>query len=587
MAKSGPSKSSRKKGVSPELKRLKRELALSEKENLAGRLELGELKEKLDLTQLEIDLYKEIGKLTRTGLSIEHLLERVMKRILRISATESGTLFLLDESGDNLVFSVVKGPKAQELAGEKMPIEEGIAGWVARTGSPYLSSKPSSDARWSRRFDHRIGYKTQELLAVPMQVAGKTFGVIELVNKRDGRPFDKHDLDLLTTISGQVAMLIENAGLFLRTQEKVRQFATLTELSRILNSSLDPKTVRTRAMEAVMQLLDCEASSLYLIDEDRNELYFEVALGDRADQVKEVRLKMGEGIAGWVAQEGKSDLVPDCSKDPRWARRVDKKSKFQTRNMVTVPVKAKEKIIGVLQALNKKKDKLFNEEDLRLIESLADQVAIALENARLYENQRQTFLETAQALAAAIEKRDIYTGGHTKRVRDFCMACARFLDLNDQEKERLELAAILHDVGKIGIDDSVLRKPGKLTDEEFSQIRAHPTLGFEILSHIKSLTDVIPGTRYHHERPDGKGYPEGLRDGKIPFLARIIAVADTWDAMTSDRPYRPALSDQKALAELRKYSGKQFDENVVKAFIKAYKQGMVTSQHFRKKDGDN
>ena len=147
----------------------------------------------------------------------------------------------------------------------------------------------------------------------------------------------------------------------------------------------------------------CETGSLYLIDEERGELYFEVALGDKGEVVKEIRLKIGEGIAGWVAKEGKPELIPDCSKDPRWASKVDKKSKFVTRNMVTVPVKTKDKTIGVLQAINKLDDKLFNEEDLHLLESLADQVAIALENAQLYEQQRQTFLQTAEALATAIE----------------------------------------------------------------------------------------------------------------------------------------------------------------------------------------
>ncbi len=569
-----------------DMKKLKRELALSVKENLSSRIELAEQKETLDLTQLELDLYKEIAKLTRTGYGLERLLDRVMEKVLKITGTEAGTLFMLDESGDNLVFSVVKGAKAKELVGQKISLDEGIAGWVARTGLPHLSSRPSKDTRWSRRFDKSLGFKTRDLLAVPIQSGEEAVGVIELLNKCDGRPFDKKDLELLSTISSQVAMLIENAQLFLRTKEKVDQFATLTDLSRILNSSLDPKEVHTRAMEAVVRLLDCEAGSLYLIDEERQELYFEVALGDKADKVKEIRLKIGEGIAGWVAKEGRSDLVPDCSKDPRWAKRVDRKSKWQTRNMVTVPVKARDKVIGVLQALNKKNDGLFNEEDLMLMESLADQVAIALENARLYEDQKQTFLETAQALAAAIEKRDIYTGGHTKRVRDFCMVCAKFLDLDDQEKEWLELSAILHDIGKIGIDDRILRKPGKLTDDEFEQIRSHPTFGFEIMNHIKSLGEVIPGMRFHHERPDGKGYPNGLKDGKIPFLARIIAVADTWDAMTSDRPYRPALSDSKALEELKKNAGTQFDEKVVKAFIKAYKKGLISSQNKNNKAGN-
>lgn len=571
-----------RKTESGELARLKKELALSEKQTLETKLELSRLQQKLALTSLELDLHKEICEITRGGFQLDRVLDRVMDQVLKVTGTEAGTLFLLSEDKTQLIFQTVKGPKAKRLAGHAMPANEGIAGWVLETGTPYLADNTQRDPRWSQRIAEELHYPTRDLLAVPLQAGGETLGVIEVINKQNGRPFESSDLDLLTALSSHIAMIIVNARLFLAAENKVHQLATLTELSAILNSSLDPKEVRTRAMQAAVKLLECETGSLYLIDFERGELYFEVALSEKKDLFKEIRLKLGEGVAGWVAQEGKSLLIPDCSRDPRWSSKVDKKSKFQTRNMVTVPVKAKGKVIGVLQAINKRPPRLFDEEDLRLLESLADSVAIALENARLYEAQRQTFLQTAEALAAAIEKRDIYTGGHTKRVRDYCLAAARYLDLTAEEKSWLELAAILHDVGKIGVDDQVLRKPGKLSDEEFAQIRAHPAIGYEILNHIQTLQEVIPGMRYHHERPDGKGYPEGLRNGQIPFLARIIAVADTYDAMTSDRPYRQGLSDEAALEELRKYSGTQFDPTVVEAFLQAHAAGLIISQRRQK-----
>jgi len=374
---------------------------------------------------------------------------------------------------------------------------------------------------------------------------------------------------------------LEEAIQKLRRQLKkeIEQTKTLLEISRILNSTLDAKTVRTNAMEAVVRLLDCGAGSLYLIDAERGELYFEVALSEVADKVKEIRLKIGEGVAGWVAQTGESALIADIEKDPRWASKVDKKSKFRTKNMVTVPVQSKGKIIGVLQAINKREGEVFDQEDLKLMTSLAHQVAIALDNAFLYQEQRETFFQTAEALAVAIEKRDIYTGGHTKRVRDFSVAIAEEMGFKGEDRERLELAAILHDIGKIGIEDRILRKPGKLDDEEFAQMRSHPEQGYEILSHIKNLEKVIPGARYHHERPDGKGYPRGLNDGQIPIIARIIAVADTWDAMTSDRPYRQALEETKAVSELWQNRGNQFAPESVEAFLRAYQKGKIYTQH--------
>jgi putative nucleotidyltransferase with HDIG domain len=287
---------------------------------------------------------------------------------------------------------------------------------------------------------------------------------------------------------------------------------------------------------------------------------------------------MGEGVAGWVAANGLSDLVPDIRLDSRWAKRVDETSDFVTNNLITVPIKSKDKVIGVLQAINKQRGKKPNITDLKLLENLSDQVAIALENARLYEEQKEVFFETAEALAAAIEKRDPYTGGHTKRVRDFSLAIARQLKLDSDAMELLEITAILHDIGKIGVDDTILKKPGALTDEEYAKMKQHTNFGYEILNNVKRLAPVIPGMKHHHERMDGKGYPDGLKGEEIPLLARIICVADTWDAMTSNRPYREGLSDKVAYEEFKRNKNKQFDLKVINAFLRAYNKGEIISQ---------
>ncbi|MBU2515738.1 HD domain-containing protein [bacterium] len=379
-------------------------------------------------------------------------------------------------------------------------------------------------------------------------------------------------------LSNEIALALENGRLLDSARYKAESFSKLARLSAILNSSLDHQTVRIRALESVVELMECETGSLYLIDEEKDELYFEVALGEKGKAVKEIRLKMGEGIAGWVAQKGESDLVPDTAEDPRWAKRVDQKSDFVTNNMITVPVKSKHKVIGVLQAINKLNGRKPNQADLKLMENLSDQVAIALENARLYEEQKEMFFETAEALATAIEKRDPYTGGHTRRVREFSLAIGRQLDLTDDLLELLEITAILHDIGKIGVDDAVLRKPGKLNDEEYEKMKLHTSYGYEILNHVKKLGPAIPGMRHHHERMDGKGYPLGLKGNEIPLLARIICVADTWDAMTSNRPYRKGLSDQIAYEELKENKNKQFDLKVINAFLRAYNNGEIISQ---------
>ncbi|HUT53077.1 MAG TPA: GAF domain-containing protein [bacterium] len=541
-------------------------------------LKVSGLRARYHRLELHAGLLREIAAMAGEQVELGPFLDRIIVRVAKATAAESATLFLLDETGRTLEFAVVKGPLAAELKGKRMSAGEGIAGKVVKSGKAHISNQVSADKFWSPRVARETGYQTVNILAAPLKSKGRALGVIELINKKDGRPFTRDDASLLDALAAETAIVIENALLMNDLRLRAGQFVKLSRLSAILNSTLNPKLVRKRAMEAAVELLECETGSLYLIDPEKNELYFEVALGEKGDAVKEIRLKMGEGIAGWVAKEGQSDLVRDTSTDPRWASRVDRKSKFQTRNMVTVPMRARGRAIGVLQAINKLHDKSFDTEDLRLLESLADQVAIALENARLYEEQKVMFKETAEALATAIEKRDPYTGGHTKRVRDYCMATAKYMDLTPEDREWLELAAILHDAGKIGVDDQVLRKPGRLTDDEFNQMKQHPVFGFDILQHVKPLSPAIPGMKHHHERFDGKGYPEGLVNGAIPLIARIIAVSDTWDAMTSDRPYRKGLSHDIANAELKKCTGTQFDGVVVEAFLKAYQNGEIKSQ---------
>lgn len=356
------------------------------------------------------------------------------------------------------------------------------------------------------------------------------------------------------------------------TSVQLEHLKKILEFSAIINSSLEIEEIRKRTIEALVELTNSEAGSLLLYDENTEELYFDVAIGKKADKIKTIRLKLGQGIAGWVAQHREVLIINDVQKDPRFFKKADEKSGFITKTMTCVPVLSKDKLIGVLQVINKIEG-LFTEYDAELLKSLANQVAVAIENAKLYNELKETFYEIVFALADTIEKRDPYTGGHTKRVMDYCIAIGKKMGLDKNELEKLKLAAILHDIGKIGIRDSVLLKEGKLTDEEFVLIKKHALFGAEILQHVKKLEVILPGVKYHHENFDGSGYPEKLKGEQIPLIARIIAVADTFDAMTTDRPYRRGLFFEEALLELKKKEGTQFDPKVVEAFIKVFEKG--------------
>ena len=535
--------------------------------------EAGELRKNLRLTETELAIYREIDSITLAKLDIKAMLERIMDMVVKTMDTDAGTLYRLDDNGE-LVFEIVKGPVADKLRGEKMKVCEGIAGWIARTGMPYVANEVANDPLWKREYSDKAGYTPQDILGVPLKTKKGVIGVIEVLNKREDEPFEKRDLNILNALALRTSTILEKAKLFLELDRSVKQFTTLAEVGTLLNSTLDQNVVRKMAMEAITRLMHAEVGSLLLVDDENKELYFEVALGDKGERVKEIRLKIGEGIAGWVAEHGKSLLLQDVRKDPRFYKSADQKTEFVTRDMVCVPVKVKDKVIGVLQAINRAEG-VFTEDDVELFQLFSNQVAIALDNARLYEEIRETFFATAEALAEAIEKRDPYTGGHTKRVVSYCLVAAKYLNLTPEELEILKLSAILHDVGKIGVEDRILRKPGNLDDEEAKIMKMHPLLGAEIMRHIRQLKDLIPGMLHHHERPDGKGYPEGLKGMDIPIVARIISAADTYDAMTTNRPYRKGLSRQTAIDEIKKEAGTQFDKEVAEAFVKAFEAGEI------------
>jgi putative nucleotidyltransferase with HDIG domain len=321
-------------------------------------------------------------------------------------------------------------------------------------------------------------------------------------------------------------------------------------------------------MEIAKKETDAEACSLYLVDEEKQELWFEVALGEKGDQVKEIRVKIGEGVSGYVAREGITLNLKDVNADPRFAKKRDIANKigFREKAMLTMPVKYKGKVIGVLQLINKRGGGVFTSEDEELLEGMSSQIAIALENAKLYKGMRDLFVESIKSLANAIDAKDPYTNGHSKRVTEYSVEIGREMGLGEEELERLEYTAVLHDVGKIGIKDAVLNKQDKLDDDEFTLMKKHTTIGAKILEQMESLKKLSVGARYHHEKYDGTGYFEGLKEEEIPLEARIISVADTYDAMTTDRPYRKGLSYETALNEINRCSGTQFDPEVVKYF---------------------
>ena len=361
-----------------------------------------------------------------------------------------------------------------------------------------------------------------------------------------------------------------------RNARHIDELTSLLYSSRIINSSLDLYQVLDHLMDLAKNVTHAGASSALLLEDDK--LCFVSASGTKSVEVKRKYLDKFEGIAGHVVRTGKPLIVDDVSNDPRFSGKMDKQSGFVTRSILAVPLKIENNIIGVVEAVNKIGGGVFKADDENMLLRLADSAAMAIHKARLFGDLNDLFLATIKAMANAIEAKDSYTRGHSERIRDFSVSIARELGVSGPELKNIEISALLHDTGKIGVPESVLRKHGKLSEEEFGEMKKHPVIGAEMLSSIKQLHAAIPGILHHQECFNGRGYPDGLKGEAIPLIARIIAVADTFDAMTSDRPYRTALTDEQALAELRKFSGEQFDPACVKSFERAYSRGEIISQ---------
>ncbi|HKH44998.1 MAG TPA: HD domain-containing phosphohydrolase, partial [Thermoanaerobaculia bacterium] len=292
--------------------------------------------------------------------------------------------------------------------------------------------------------------------------------------------------------------------------------------------------------------------------------------GKAAGDIRALRLPLGEGIVGSVALAGEAEAVNDVAADPRW--HGDPTAAFRTRAILAVPLLARGSVIGVLQLLNPVDRDRFTTGDLWRMRQFAAILAPTLQNARLYEAQRRQFFSMVTALVEALEKRDPYTGGHVRRVVAYSVLLGSEMGLGREEMRNLRLAATLHDVGKITTPDRILGKPSPLDADEVEVMRRHTVDGAAIVSHLANAW-VLPGVRSHHERVDGKGYPDGLRDPEIPLAPRIIAVADTYDAMTTSRPYRAGLPPERAAAEILDGAGSQFCPRVVASFRALFEDG--------------
>lgn len=339
------------------------------------------------------------------------------------------------------------------------------------------------------------------------------------------------------------------------------------EVSKKIGSVPRMTQMLEHVIKMTQQTLGASAASILLFRNNDQELFFEVASGPVSKALRQVKLNTQYGIAGQVARTGKPIIVNDASRSPNFHKMIDDTTGFSTRSLICAPLATHYKILGVIEVLNKQDGSEFGEQDLEAVVSVANTAAMAIENTRLHQSILEAYTGTIRALAAAIDAKDPYTRGHSQRVMEYSLLTGGYLSIDRDEMETLEYAAVLHDVGKLAIESRILNKPGPLDEAEWDVVRAHPVIGANILRSVPFLEKASELVLCHHERFNGQGYPNKLKGEDIPLGARIIAVADAFDTMTTDRSYRSALSVEQTVRELNNCSGGQFCPEAVKAFV--------------------
>ena len=358
----------------------------------------------------------------------------------------------------------------------------------------------------------------------------------------------------------------QNIRLEEKVKDRTKELSLLYKIGRDICSTLNLDEVLKTIVDRVTKTLDVEICSILLLDKDNKELTIKYAKGLDSDITTHTKLKEGEAISGWIVAHKEGVLVEDIETDPRFSKRNNEK--YYTHSFISVPLLSKDQALGVININNKRSKEVFNKDDFRFIKGVAAEATIGIENAILYRSLEESYIRTVTVLTSAIDAKDHYTHKHSQHVFDYALAIAKELGLSEEQIDSLGKACQLHDIGKIGIEDNILTKLGKFTPEEWEKMKTHPVKSAEILRPLTFLKEILKMIEQHHERYDGKGYPAEIKGDEITLGARIIAVADSFDAMFTDRPYRNALSKEEAIAELKKGSGTQFDPKVVEIFLR-------------------
>jgi response regulator RpfG family c-di-GMP phosphodiesterase len=464
----------------------------------------------------------------------------------------------------------------KDAANDDMVVELAIGVWADRTGKR-IGHAIANDGGIAEPVRDARGMMNglADVVCVPMISQGQTIGVL-WAGCNAG--ISDEELRILSAAADIAANALRRAALHEQTQRRLQHITALRAIDMAITSSLDLRVTLNFFLDQVTIRLGIHAASVLLLDPRTQILQFTAGRGFHTQALNHTKLRLGEGVAGRAALERRMISIPDLTKSSEGYRRAPLLTEEGFVSYFAAPLVAKGQVKGVLEIFHRAPLEPDNEW-LEFLDTLAVQAAIAIDNAGLFEGLQRSNLELAMAYDATIEgwsraldMRDRETEGHTIRVTDMTLRLARMMGVGEEELVHMRRGALLHDIGKMGIPDNILLKPGPLTDEEWVVMRRHPEYAYDLLSLVNYLRPALLIPYCHHEKWDGTGYPRGLREEAIPLAARLFAVVDVWDALRSERPYRQAWPADKVRNYLTEQSGKHFDPQILSLFVKMLDQ---------------
>jgi len=413
-------------------------------------------------------------------------------------------------------------------------------------------------------------YQNGQYIIATILLTGVAFTLIFITGKNFAQTLKQKNVELtqakkeLEELSNKLEERVRFRTLELKKSKD--QLSVLYQISRTISSTLKLDDILQTILDFSIKISGADRGSIMLLDKKKRIFFIKIPYSKSEKNIDKITFAENENTIGWVVKNKKFLYIEDLENDKHFSK--IKIILRQIKQLLIIPIIVEDKVKGVINLENTS----LNPDTIDLLMSFSEGAAVAINNARLYQKIQDSYFEIAKALSQAIEAKDPYTHGHSARVVEYTVLIAQKLDLQEEEKELLKYAAMLHDIGKIGVRGIVLNNPKGLTGEEYDEIKKHPLVGESIIKPIELLQPIRPLIKHHHEWYNGKGYPDGLSGENIPLGARILAVADAYDAMKSDRPYRKALTEETAIQELKRGNGTQFEPKIVEVFLEILKQ---------------